>query len=237
MKNLPDVLSETIPKHQSVVWHGRTSTLDALPKLASVLYRTLLIFFLARWGLIIGLSLGWKYILGFTIIWIVVVHAPWTELYRWSRRYYVVTQLSEPEGNAKGNVYEITGAHFFDFKRGHKKLSDPISTSWPSQDVTERAWQVWWKRLTGQAMVDIVLDDPGRNIAIKGQRLSPEFSKAISKVQGNAKSAFKPDMSGQTVSLLEETRLLARDELITPNQAQKWAVQLIEQEIGNVDHA
>lgn len=184
MMKLPIEASEKIDNRQQIVLALRTPMVGLIAPYTITINRTLAIFSICRWLILLGVQADGPFYLGAFALWIIIAfRVAWFETVRWQRNLYVVTR-DTVNTSQKGRVYHIKGDIALNLSGKWSHQDDPITGAWPSFSTeTPMMFNIWFW-LTGEEMEQVLLDDPGHNVQISSKAISPKFRKTISKIQG-----------------------------------------------------
>jgi len=229
MKPPAEVIANISP-HLQVVGCWRRMGYDIVGEWSTAIWRSMIVFFVARWLLMLGLPETWQFWGAISFFWLMYsVKDAWFAHFRWVREVYVVCRDTAND-SVKGRVFKYTGAHALDPGGKYKKSSDPITAVWPSEYASQTQWQRMWSYLTGQEMEYIFLDDPGHGVSIKGSRLSPEFRKTIAKLQGEV-PLKRPPTESDAIAMLYAIRDLRQQEILTKRELGMYARTILGREL------
>lgn len=185
--SLPLDVEKRIPGNYRIVGWWRRAGFEVVEEWAITIYRTILIFFLARWWLVLfQVEPGPMFVAAVVIIFLVYAfRIGFFEHMRWLREIYVVCEdMNYDGGSVRGRIYKFTGSHILQITGSSERLSDAITSSWPSAYDRQSNLEKVWYWLTGEQMVKVTLVGPSEAY-LTGRRVHPNFLKAIEKVQGS----------------------------------------------------
>ncbi len=218
MIKLPIEASEKIDSRQQIVIALRTPKVALIEPFAIMINRTLALFFICRWLILAGIQGDGMFYLGAFILWIITAfRVAWFETVRWQRNLYIVTR-DTVNTSQKGRVYHIEGDIALNLAGKWRHQEDPITGAWPSFSTEKPMMFNVWKFLTGEDMEQVLLDDPGHNIQISSKAISPDFRKAISKIQGE-RSRDQTDKGSPDVATATAIRDSYADGLLKKDEA------------------
>jgi hypothetical protein len=232
MKKLPKEIEDRIPSHLQVVWWGRRSALEVIPEWSIAIWRTIVIFFVARWLWLAGLGrvdgqISPQFILGVFLCWLVfALSYAVFEQTRWRREIYVVAR-DIVNDNSKGQVFRFTGSHILQAGGSYSAINDPITSSWPSISLYVKQWEAWWGKITGQQLTRVFLDNPSsKKVFVSGNLMHPDFVKTILRLQGEVPSRYRVE-DNEAVATLREIRELVKDGLLEFGEARTLIYRIL----------
>lgn len=229
MKPPAEIIADISP-HLQVVGCWRRAGYDIVGEWSTGAWRSVIVFFVARWLLMAGLHGTWQFWGAMGLFWLMYsVKGTWFAHFKWLREIYVVCRDTAND-SVKGRVFKYAGAHALDPAGKYKKSSDPITATWPSEYASQTQWQKIWAWLTGEEMEYIFLDDPGHGVSIKGSRLPPKFRKAVAKLQGEV-LVKKPPVENDSIAMLYAIRDLAQQEVLTGEELRMYARTILGREL------
>lgn len=216
---LPQFVTEKLQPKLKVIWWGRRARYEIVEEFSEAIFRVWIIVSIA-YDIESNLGLGniqpFNYWLVVFIVCLFAAHHAVVEYYSWRNEVYVV---AKDEANGGGRVYKFYGW------LSKKHLDEPITPASPTLMYDQFWFYRLWGKLTGEQMVKISLKSMNHTF-LDGQRISPQFEKAIQKVRGSKGSA-QDEMPPNELRNLEEIKQAFIDGLIDKKLAENAAETII----------
>lgn len=210
MKQLPEAYREKIQSNLTIIWWGRRAFYEVVEELSSAIW----------WSIFFGLiftHIGWYYekwltwqsLIGATLIFVYIWYYALIELELWRNEIYAVG-LDPQTGD--GRVYKFfapVGKSKIRFWEVLSRASIDEAITQQSPAILPHTW--WWYRVwgwfTGEKMSKVMLKTPNY-VFLEGQRISPEFHKAISYVRSSQPKKQAVAQETQLGSVADITRAM-----------------------------
>jgi hypothetical protein len=240
MRPLPVEIEQRIPGHMRVIGWWRRAKFEIVEEWSVTLWRIGLILMAARTILLIFEARPGLMFIAAIVIAIVFYAMPkaFFEHFRWLREVYVVCEDTSSDGGfVRGRVYKFIGSHIFQMKGTTERTSDAITSSWPATYDKQANWEKAWGWFTKENMVRVNLAGATETY-LSGKRVSPDFLKAIERIQGAKPRKLSVEEQPRSLVLLEKILDLANgnDPLIDRADAKAFARDVLVREIYETEY-
>lgn len=227
MNQLPIEVQESLQPRLKVIWWGRRAIYEMAEEISEGIFRTWIILSITWWlesnfRLTEDLFNPVGYWLVAVILCLLAAHHALLEVAFWKNEIYVVC-LDEQNGG--GRVYKFFGW------LNKKHIDEPISPASPTVTYDQPWFYRIWGKLTGEQMARISLKSMNHTF-LDGQRISPQFEKAIQKIRGGKR--VQDDTAPSELKNLQDIQQAVVDGLIPKDFGQEAAQQIVRRAIyGN----